>query len=165
MKMKKIIKITYILIIIAILLTPISNVKAIVTNCPSCNGSGQRYEPRKSGFVTCQTCSGTGKVGSSSTGAAAINPDDYKPNDLTASDYQKPFAFARTILSALVTVGVVVCIVAVMHLGIKYMVGSVEEKAEYKKTMIPIIIGMVMLICTSTFVAIIYDIVSKVNNY
>ena len=45
------------------------------------------------------------------------------------------------------------------------MVGSVEEKAEYKKTMIPIIIGMVMLICTSTFVAIIYDIASKVNNY
>lgn len=164
MKMKKIIKITYILIIIAILLTPISNVKAIVTNCPSCNGSGQRYEPRKSGFVTFQTCSGTGKVGSSSTGAAAINPDDYKPNDLTASDYQKPFAFARTILNAITITGVVICVVTVMFLGIKYMVGSVEEKAEYKKTMIPIIVGMVMLVCTSTIVSIIYNMVSQLNN-
>lgn len=155
MKMKKIIKITYILIIIAILLTPISNVKAIVTNCPSCNGSGQRYEPRKSGFVTCQTCSGTGKVGSSSTGAAAINPDDYKPNDLTASDYQKPFAFARTILNAITITGVVICVVTVMFLGIKYMVGSVEEKAQYKKTLFPYLIGAIMVFGITTVIQII----------
>ena len=44
------------------------------------------------------------------------------------------------------------------------MVGSVEEKAEYKKTMIPIIVGMVMLVCTSTIVSIIYNMVSQLNN-
>lgn len=164
MKIKKVIKIIYILIIIAILLVPVSNVKAIVTNCPSCSGSGQRYEPRKSGFVTCQTCSGTGKVGSSSTGAGAINPDDYKPNDLTALDYQKPFAFAKTILTAITITGVVICVITVMFLGMKYMVGSVEEKAEYKKTMLPIVVGMILLVCTSTIVSIIYNIVSQLNN-
>lgn len=165
MKIRKIMKIVYILIILTIILTPISNVQAIVTNCPSCSGSGKTYDPRISGFVTCTTCGGSGTVGSSSnSGAGAINPDDYKPNDLTALDYQKPFAFARTILTAIVTVGVVVCFVAIIYLGIKYMVGSVEQKAEYKKTMIPILIGMVMLICTSTFVSIIYNMVSQLNN-
>ena len=95
---------------------------------------------------------------------ATINPDDYRPDGLTASDYQKPFEFARKILTALVTLGIVVSFVAIIYLGIKYMVGSVEEKAEYKKTMIPIIVGMIMLICTSTFISIIYSVVSQLNN-
>lgn len=98
------------------------------------------------------------------TVSATINPDDYRPEALTPSDYQKPFEFAKTILTALVTLGVVVCFVAIIYLGIKYMVGSVEEKAEYKKTMIPIIVGMIMLICTSTFISIIYSVVSQLND-
>lgn len=163
MKTKRIIKIVYMLIMLTILLAPVSNVKAIVTSCPSCNGSGQKYDTKSSKFVTCQTCSGTGKIGSPSSGAAAINPGDYKPNDLTALDYQKPFDFAKTILTAVTITGVVICVVTVMYLGMKYMAGSVEEKAEYKKTMIPIIVGMIMLVCTSTFVSIIYDIVRQLN--
>ena len=51
-----------------------------------------------------------------------------------------------------------------MFLGMKYMVGSVEEKAEYKKTMLPIVVGMILLVCTSTIVSIIYNIVSQLNN-
>lgn len=94
---------------------------------------------------------------------ATINPDDYKPNDLTASDYQKPFSFAKTILNAIMITGIVICVISVMYLGIKYMVGSVEERAEYKKTIIPIIVGLVMLVCTTTFVSIIYNIVSPLN--
>lgn len=95
---------------------------------------------------------------------ATINPNDYKPNDLTASDYQKPFSFAKTILNAIMITGIVICVISVMYLGIKYMVGSVEERAEYKKTIIPIIVGLVMLVCTTTFVSIIYNIVSPLNS-
>ena len=32
-----------------------------------------------------------------------------------------------------------------MILGIKYMTGSAEEKAEYKKTMVPYLVGAVIL--------------------
>ena len=35
------------------------------------------------------------------------------------------------------------------------MIGSVEEKAEYKKSMIPYIIGVFLLLATSTIVGII----------
>ena len=32
-----------------------------------------------------------------------------------------------------------------MVIGIKYMMGSAEEKAEYKKTMLPYLIGAIIL--------------------
>ena len=46
-----------------------------------------------------------------------------------------------TILRAIGTVLVVV----LMVLGIKYMMGSAEEKAEYKKTMIPYLVGAILV--------------------
>ena len=42
-------------------------------------------------------------------------------------------------------VGIVAAVLILMILGIKYMLGSAEEKAEYKKTMIPYIVGAVVL--------------------
>lgn len=42
-------------------------------------------------------------------------------------------------------VGIILAVVILMILGIKYMMGSAEEKAEYKKTMIPYIVGAVLL--------------------
>lgn len=90
---------------------------------------------------------------------ATINPDDYKPGNLTASDYNKPFQFAGTILNAIWIIGTVISVLAIMILGIKYMVGSVEQRAEYKKTMMPIIIGIIMLFTTTTIVKTIYNIV------
>ena len=93
---------------------------------------------------------------------ATITPGDYKPKNLTVNDYQQPFKFAGTIMNAIVIVGVVISITMTMVLGIKYMIGSVEERAEYKKTMGPMFIGMIMLFTISTVVGIIYNIVSSI---
>ena len=41
-----------------------------------------------------------------------------------------------------------VLIIAV--LGIKYMMGSLEEKAEYKKSMIPLIVGIIVVMGATT---------------
>lgn len=43
------------------------------------------------------------------------------------------------------TVGIVASVIILMILGIKYMMGSAEEKAEYKKTMIPYVVGAIVL--------------------
>lgn len=95
---------------------------------------------------------------------ATIQPDDYKPSDLDQTDYYKPFKMAGVILNAITVTGVVVAVITVMFLGIKYMVGSVEEKAEYKKTMIPILVGMILLFCTSTIVSIIWNVTETISN-
>ena len=49
------------------------------------------------------------------------------------------------ILTIITNVGMVLAVVIVAVLGIKYMMGSTEEKAEYKKTMIPYLVGAILV--------------------
>ncbi len=51
----------------------------------------------------------------------------------------------NNILGIIQVVGTIIAVGVLMVLGIKYMMGSAEEKAEYKKTMLPYIIGAVIL--------------------
>lgn len=59
------------------------------------------------------------------------------------------------ILGTITVIGIVISAITLTVLGIKYMIGSVEEKAEYKKSMIPYIIGVVLLLAASTAVGLI----------
>ena len=54
-------------------------------------------------------------------------------------------SLGATIVTIMQTVGIVVAVVILLILGIKYMIGSAEEKAEYKKTMIPYIVGAILI--------------------
>ena len=51
----------------------------------------------------------------------------------------------NTILTIVTTVGMVLAVVLVAILGIKYMMGSSEENAEYKKSMMPYLVGAVLV--------------------
>lgn len=62
----------------------------------------------------------------------------------------------KNIVSVITTIGVVVSTVVVAVLGVKYMIGSVEERAEYKKTLMPYFIGAVLVFGASTIAEIIY---------
>ena len=53
------------------------------------------------------------------------------------------------ILSILTTIGIVISVLVITGLGIKYITGSAEEKAEYKKSFIPLLVGMVLLLSAS----------------
>ena len=64
------------------------------------------------------------------------------------------------IMGILQTVGVVISVVILIVLGIKYMMGSAEEKAEYKKTMMPYIIGAILIFGASTIANMIYNFAS-----
>lgn len=68
---------------------------------------------------------------------------------------------ANTIIGAVVTVGIVASVITLLILGIKYMIGSTEEKAEYKKSMIPYLVGAVLLFATSAIVSIIATIAKE----
>ena len=54
--------------------------------------------------------------------------------------------------------GVIAGVVIIAIFGIKYMMGSLEEKAEYKKTMIPFIVGAVVLIAAPQIAKLIFSI-------
>lgn len=100
---------------------------------------------------------------SSSASAGTINPQDYKPSELTASDTAVAFRQGGTIVKAFIYVGMVISIVMFMALGLKYMMGSVEERADYKKTLVPMLIGTLMIFISGTVVSIIWSIMEKVN--
>lgn len=54
-------------------------------------------------------------------------------------------------------VGTIVAVAILIVLGIKYMMGSAEEKAEYKKTLFPYIVGAVLIFAASSLADIIYS--------
>ena len=76
---------------------------------------------------------------------------------------QPIYNVGNTVVTILSTIGSIVSVVVLVALGIKYMMGSVEEKAEYKKTMIPYIIGVVFIVAISTILPVIVNIVESLN--
>ena len=53
--------------------------------------------------------------------------------------------FGANVVDIITTIAIIVAVVVLLVLGIKYMMGSAAEKAEYKKTMIPYLIGAVLI--------------------
>lgn len=94
-------------------------------------------------------------VVSMGTTYATINPGDYEPSGPTAADVDPIVELANPIIGTIKTVGVVIAVITLILLGIKYMTGSIEEKAEYKKTMIPYLIGAVLIVAITQFIGVI----------
>lgn len=86
-----------------------------------------------------------------------INPDSYNPDSITGEDARLVFAKTSMILGAIRNISVVVSVIALMVIGLKYIFGSVEEKANYKQTMMPYIIGCIMAVAGTTIVSFIYN--------
>lgn len=53
--------------------------------------------------------------------------------------------FSSTLFNIFSIVGAAVAVIIGIVIGIKYMIGSVEEKAEYKKMLVPYIVGCVVV--------------------
>lgn len=89
---------------------------------------------------------------------AIINPDDYKPPEITSGG--KLATIGNKIIGGIQYLGSIVSVIVLVIIGIKYIVGSTEEKAEYKETMIPYIIGAVLVFVVSNILAVIAAIFS-----
>ena len=67
----------------------------------------------------------------------------------------------NSIIKTLQTVGSLAAVVVLIVLGIKYMLGSTEEKAEYKKTMLPYVIGAVLIFAAVNIAKFVFDWASR----
>ena len=68
---------------------------------------------------------------------------------------------ANEILGLIQNIGAVISVVMLIIIGIKYMLGSIEEKAEYKETLKPYLIGALLLFSGSALPQIIYKFVQN----
>lgn len=86
----------------------------------------------------------------------ALEPSDITAKgDVTgATEMQN---IGQSIVGILQTIGIILSVVVLIILGIKYMMGSAEEKAEYKKTMIPYLVGAALIFAASMFAQVAYQ--------
>ena len=91
-----------------------------------------------------------------STSVFALTPSELKPADNVTGSPEIQSA-GNSIISILQTVGVVLSVVVLMIIGIKYMMGSAEEKAEYKKTLMPYMIGAALVFAASAIAGIVFN--------
>ena len=70
---------------------------------------------------------------------------------------------AGKLLGILQVIGSVIAVIVLIVLGIRYMLGSAQEKADYKKSMIPYVIGAVIVFTGTVFPKVIYDVVTSIH--
>ena len=83
-----------------------------------------------------------------------LTPSQMTGTEPTSTDIQD---LGNKIIGILQTLGVVLSVVILIILGIKYMMGSAEEKAEYKKTMIPYLVGAAFIFLAPTIANVVYN--------
>ena len=91
----------------------------------------------------------------------AYNPIDYTPPGITGAD--KVVDIAKPIINIISVIGIVVAVITLIVIGLKYMMGSVQEKAEYKKTLIPYVIGVTLLVSITQILKIIIELVESMK--
>ena len=89
--------------------------------------------------------------------ATSYDPGEYTGEGATI-DASRVGTFGNNIVSVITTAGSVLSVIVLVVLGIKYMMGSAEEKAEYKKTLLPYFIGAILVFAASTIASIIFSV-------
>lgn len=87
------------------------------------------------------------------------------PGDMTgqsSTDISGITSIGNSIIKIITTIGIVASVIVLIVLGIKYMIGSAEEKAEYKKTLLPYLIGAALVFAASTIAQIVYNFMQNV---
>lgn len=92
-----------------------------------------------------------------------LEPGGLKANS-QATGTSEVQTLGQNIMGVINVAGVVIAVIVLMILGIKYMMGSAEEKAEYKKTMIPYLVGAILIFAASTIANVIYKFATGLNS-
>lgn len=89
------------------------------------------------------------------------NPDYYTPTNKGGNT--ELVNFGNVIIGAMQVAGTIISVITLMIIGLKYMLGSIEEKASYKEKLIPYIIGAIMVFTIPNVLRVIWDLVSSIS--
>lgn len=96
-----------------------------------------------------------------STSVLAFNPggiinDIDGKADAAANDNTAVNDIAGKILGLIRNIAVVAGVIILSIVGIKFMIGSAEEKAEYKKSLIPLVVGIIVVMGATQIITMIF---------
>ncbi|MCI8617112.1 MAG: hypothetical protein HFJ60_02495 [Clostridia bacterium] len=90
-----------------------------------------------------------------------LNPGDLanKIDYGNTADTNNLMTQAGKIMGLIRNISVIAAVIIIMVLGVKYMLGSVEEKADYKKSFMPLIVGIILVVAATSIASFIFGIV------
>ena len=95
---------------------------------------------------------------------ALSNPGEYEKGineaEINTGEVEQ---IANKVLGVVTNIGIVISVLIAAGLGLKYIVGSVDQKAEYKKDMIPYLIGVIILFSICSILKILYQLGQDIN--
>lgn len=100
-------------------------------------------------------------VATTAFAATYADPKDIDGSSSTVNT-DKITKFGNSAVRIVTTIGMVASVIVLVVLGIKYMIGSAEEKAEYKKTLLPYVIGAVLIFAASTIASMVFQFASSI---
>lgn len=86
--------------------------------------------------------------------------DNYKSNGVTGATLLRDKS--NIIVGTVQVIGTVIAVIVLTVMGIRYMVSGIEERAEFKETMIPYMIGAGALLIISNVVGLIYSVITNI---
>lgn len=89
-----------------------------------------------------------------------FDPYTIQPNGIDGNTVTK---YTNRLASVLTVAGIVIAVVCLMILGFKFIIGSATEKAEYKKTLVPVVIGIAMIALITSIVSGLYSAGNALN--
>ena len=89
------------------------------------------------------------------TSVFAIEPKDIPGTDVATSS--NIVTIGNKIVGLIRTVGTIISVGVLVVLGIKYMTASPEGKADYKSTMIPYIVGAIIVFAATWIATAVYQ--------
>ena len=91
-----------------------------------------------------------------------FNHYEYDPTSTKSEGDTKLLTIGNDIIGPIQLIGSVVSVIAIIIIGIRYMLGSVEEKAQYKETMTPYLIGAVLVFGITNVLAIVSELAKSI---
>ena len=87
--------------------------------------------------------------------ASTFDTSKFKPDSTSSVEKaSKLQSIGNTIIGVVQVIGSCVSVGVLIVIGIRYMAGSVEEKAEYKNTMLPYLVGAILVFAITNILPI-----------
>ena len=87
--------------------------------------------------------------------ADEIDPGGYRPTEQYGIDRKFATEYGGKAFGILTYISIIVAVITIMFVGLKYITGSASQKAEYKKDLLPIGIGIILVSMITTIISVI----------
>lgn len=88
--------------------------------------------------------------------ADIVTPEDLNKK-VEYGDSTQFVAIAGKVMGFIRNIAVIGGVLLLMVLGVKYMMGSVEEKADYKKSLVPLVVGIIVVMAATQIMTMVIN--------